>query len=238
MKFRCLIAALLLANPLVAQETVRLGTDAAYPPYSFLNPDEGLDGFEIELALALCAHAGLTCVWIKTPWDNLTSALEAGEIDAIMSALGPNPERAEIIAFSTPYHGNGSAAWLVRAGDSLRPGARIAALKGSLQEGYAVAQGYDVLGTDTIEAAVAAVANRDADAALGMTKLMLDHAEGSDGTLEFMRARISFDGGVRIGFRPADVTLLAAFDAAIATVEGSGKLTELTHKWFPPATPD
>jgi ABC-type amino acid transport substrate-binding protein len=126
LKFRCLIAALLLANPLVAQETVRLGTDAAYPPYSFLNPDEGLDGFEIELALALCAHAGLTCVWIKTPWDNLTSALEAGEIDAIMSALGPNRERAEIIAFSTPYHGNGSAAWLVRAGDSLRPGARIA----------------------------------------------------------------------------------------------------------------
>ena len=67
---------------------------------------------------------------------------------------------------------------------------------------------------------------------------MLDRAEASDGTLEVTRARISFDGGVRMGFRPADVTLLADFDAAIAAVESSGKLAELTRKWFPPESQD
>ena len=190
----------------------------------------------MELASVLCTEIELDCTWVRLPWEDLISALQGSEIDAIMSGMGPNPERAEVIAFSTPYHGSGSAAWLVRSGDSLRPGARVAALKGSLQEGHAMAEGFDVLGTDTIEAAGDAVADGTVDAAIGMTKLMVERAESSNSTLEVTRARITFEGGVRIGFRPGEDALLDAFNAGLEEIGRSGKLADLTDKWFPPAT--
>lgn len=239
MKRLALICALVTAQPAYPQDLpqpVRLGTDGAYPPYSFLNPDEGLDGFEVELASILCAEIAADCTWVRMPWEDLISALDTGKIDAIMSGMGPNPERAQIIAFSEPYHGSGSAAWLVRRGDTLVPGARVAVLKGSLQEGHAMAEGFDVIGTATIEAAVEAVAEGTADAAIGMTQLMEGFAAASDGSLEVTSARITFDGGVRIGFRPGETALLDAFNAGLAAIERGGKLREVTDKWFPPAS--
>ncbi len=41
--------------------TVRMGTEGAYPPYNFINDAGEVDGFERELGDELCARAELTC---------------------------------------------------------------------------------------------------------------------------------------------------------------------------------
>ena len=52
-------AALALTAGLAAAQTVRMGTEGAYPPYNFINDKGEVDGFERELGDELCKRAGL-----------------------------------------------------------------------------------------------------------------------------------------------------------------------------------
>ena len=65
MKNTLLLAASLALAPAAsfAQDTIRMGTEGAYPPYNFINDSGTVDGFEIELGNVLCERAGLTCEW-------------------------------------------------------------------------------------------------------------------------------------------------------------------------------
>ena len=59
MKKLILGAALLaLSAGFAAAQTVRLGTEGAYPPYNFINDAGEVDGFERELGDELCKRAG------------------------------------------------------------------------------------------------------------------------------------------------------------------------------------
>ena len=52
----------------VVADTVRMGTEGAYPPYNFINDDGEVDGLERELGDRLCEIAGLDCVWDGWLW--------------------------------------------------------------------------------------------------------------------------------------------------------------------------
>ena len=45
-------------------DTVRMGTEGAYPPYNFINDNGEVDGFERDVGDLLCARANLDCVWV------------------------------------------------------------------------------------------------------------------------------------------------------------------------------
>ncbi|MDP5335298.1 MAG: transporter substrate-binding domain-containing protein, partial [Paracoccaceae bacterium] len=62
-------AALALTASMGMAQTVRMGTEGAYPPYNFLNDKGEVDGFERELGDELCKRAELTCEWVTTDWD-------------------------------------------------------------------------------------------------------------------------------------------------------------------------
>jgi polar amino acid transport system substrate-binding protein len=50
-------AVLALSTGLAAAQTVRMGTEGAYPPYNFINDAGEVDGFERELGDELCLRA-------------------------------------------------------------------------------------------------------------------------------------------------------------------------------------
>lgn len=64
---------------------VRLLADADFPPYSFVTAAGTPAGLAVELALAACAAAKLTCDVAMRPFDGLMSALAAGEGDVIVA---------------------------------------------------------------------------------------------------------------------------------------------------------
>ena len=49
---------------IASAQTIRMGTEGAYPPYNFINDSGQVDGFERELGDELCKRAGLTCEWV------------------------------------------------------------------------------------------------------------------------------------------------------------------------------
>ena len=97
-------AALALTAGLASAQTVRLGTEGAYPPYNFINDKGEVDGFERELGDELCKRAGLTCEWVTNEWDSIIPNLTSGNYDAIIAGMSITAERDEVIDLTQYYY--------------------------------------------------------------------------------------------------------------------------------------
>ena len=80
--------------------TVRIGTDATYPPFELADPSGKIVGFDIEIADAMCAEMKVKCEYINQGFDGIIPALLAGKFDAIVSSISITPERLKQIDFS------------------------------------------------------------------------------------------------------------------------------------------
>ena len=94
--------ALMLA-PAGAQETLKIGTEGAYPPFNNLNAQGELEGFDIDIAKALCEEMKVTCEFVTQDWDGIIPALQAGKFDAIIASMSITDERKQKVDFAGPY---------------------------------------------------------------------------------------------------------------------------------------
>lgn len=103
----CLAIAALagLAAPASAQEVVRLGTTPeSYPPFTWVDAQGKLNGFEIEIADALCAQMQVKCEWVLQSWDGIIPALQEKKFDAIVASMSITDERKQVVDFSDKYY--------------------------------------------------------------------------------------------------------------------------------------
>ena len=64
---------------------IRIGVEGAYPPFSEVGPDGKLKGFDIDIALALCAEMKAECTLVQQEWDGIIPALQSRKVDATIS---------------------------------------------------------------------------------------------------------------------------------------------------------
>ncbi len=81
---------------------IRVGTDASYPPFEVWD-EEGLRGFDVDLARELGRELGVEVEFQNITFDGLYEALEAKKIDLIMSALPYDPLMTQDVAYSYAY---------------------------------------------------------------------------------------------------------------------------------------
>ncbi|MCW4113357.1 transporter substrate-binding domain-containing protein [Aurantimonas sp. MSK8Z-1] len=114
-----LTATSLLAGVAEAKDwqTVKLGTEGAFPPWNATKADGTLEGFEIDLAADLCKRMEVKCEWVVQSWDGIIPALQAGKFDAIMSGMSATAKREEVIAFSDPYGSTGQTFAVLKDSD-------------------------------------------------------------------------------------------------------------------------
>ncbi|WP_281967365.1 ABC transporter substrate-binding protein [Roseovarius nanhaiticus] len=94
----------LMALPVAAQDTLRIGVEGAYPPFSSKEADGTLVGFDIEIAQALCAEMQRECELVEQEWDGMIPALKARKFDAIVASMSITEERKRQIDFSDKYY--------------------------------------------------------------------------------------------------------------------------------------
>jgi cyclohexadienyl dehydratase len=126
-----------------AAGTLRIGTTGDYAPFS-LEASQQLTGADIERARSLAQALGVEPLFIRTTWATLLDDLREDEFDVALSGISITPARANVAAFSVPYHSGGKTI-LSRCRDVRRyrglaaidrPGVRVIVNPGGTNEQY------------------------------------------------------------------------------------------------------
>lgn len=228
-------------------QTLRIGTDTTYAPFSSKDAKGEFIGFDIDLGDELCKRIEAKCTWVASDFDALIPSLKAKKIDAIISSLSITDKRKQEILFSEKLYA-ANPRLIAAKGSTLQPtleslkGKHVGVLQGSTQEAYANAE-WRTKGIDVI-----AYANQDliyADLAAGRLDAALqDEVAASEGFLkqpagaEFIFAGPAVDDvryfgvGTGIGLRKNDTELKASLDKALAEMRADGTYDKLASKYF------
>lgn len=85
--------------------TFKHGFDLDYPPYSYLQDDGSVGGFDVELAQAVCEYLGWGYEAVPFNWDAKDAELNAGSCDCIWSGFTVEG-REENYTWAIPYSNN------------------------------------------------------------------------------------------------------------------------------------
>jgi polar amino acid transport system substrate-binding protein len=89
---------------------LRVSTDPAYPPQSFLNDQGEYEGFDIDVTEEIAKRMGVEVEWMAPSWDVITAGNWNGRWDLSVGSMTVTPERAEVLHFSPPYYYTPAAA--------------------------------------------------------------------------------------------------------------------------------
>ena len=78
---------LLLSASLAMAETFKMGIDAEYPPFSYLDDSGEYAGFDVEMCKAVCEMNGWDLEIVPVNWDFKLNSLDSGEHDCVWSGM-------------------------------------------------------------------------------------------------------------------------------------------------------
>ena len=224
---------------------IRIGVEGAYPPFSEVGSDGKLKGFDIDIAMALCAQMKAECTLVAQEWDGIIPALQARKFDAIIASMAITEERLKVVNFTAKYYNTPSR--LVAKADA-RLQASAAGLKGK-RIGVQRSTVQDRFVTATFnQSEIVRYAKADEvylDLAAGRVDVVFSDTLAVDfGFLKTPQGKgfaffgpshddpKFFGSGSGIAVRKADVALQAKFNAAIPAIRANGVYKKINDKYF------
>ncbi|MCG8355885.1 MAG: ABC transporter substrate-binding protein [Kiloniellales bacterium] len=229
-----------------AGDKVRIGVEGAYPPFSWVDPDGTLKGFDIDIAMALCEEIGAECELVQQDWDGIIPALLARKYDAIIASMSITEERKKKVSFTQKYHQT-PAKFVRRKGSGIEidaasmKGKAVGVQRATIHDNFVTAEFGDAV-------EVKRYATQDEaylDAVAGRVDLLLANSVAIDeGFLkteqgqefEFVGPDFSdpkyFGEGAGIAVRKKDDELRSKLNAAIKTILENGTYDAISKKYF------
>jgi len=94
-----------LLERICSEGVIRVSTDPAYPPQSFLNSDTGeYEGFDIDVATEIANRLGVRVEWIAPDWGLIIAGGWNDRWDMSVGSMTVTPERAEVLDFAPAYY--------------------------------------------------------------------------------------------------------------------------------------
>jgi arginine/ornithine transport system substrate-binding protein len=224
---------------------IRIGVEGAYPPFSQMGTDGKLQGFDIDIANAVCAEMKAECVMVQQDFDGMIPSLNARKLDAVVASMSITEERKKSVDFSDKYYQT-PARYVTKAdataaitSDGLK-NKRVGVQRTTIHDRFATA-------TFT-QSEIVRYAKQD-DVFLDLTAGRLDGAlvdmiAADQGFLKLATGKgFGFQGpiytdpayfgvGAGIAVRKGDAELVGRLNAAIKAIRSNGTFKKLQDKYF------
>jgi len=248
MKF--VIAAVLAVTvtlPAAAQDkmALRIGTEGAYPPFNFFDSDNNLQGFDVDIAKALCAEMKAECTFVAQDWDGMIPALRANKFDAIIASMSITEERDKVVDFTNKYYNTPPAIAVPKDSDLTEATPEsmedmiLGAQSATTHANYAEAKFPDteLRRYGSPEEYKLDLASGRIDAAIDDVVVLSEWVNGEDGDCCKVLATFTPDpvingAGAGIAIREGETDLRDWFNAAINAIRANGVYDEIRAKYF------
>jgi polar amino acid transport system substrate-binding protein len=227
-----------------AEDTIRIATEGAYPPFNFVQADGTLAGLDVDIANALCAEMKATCTIVPQDWDGIIPGLMAKKYDAVIASMSITEERKQQIDFTNKYYTTPLAVAVLN--DSTLAGVTPADMKGKVvgaqasttQATYATdtygAGGAEAKLYPTNEEAVADLQNGRLDALISDKFVLTDWLkEAGKDCCKLLGDVPGTETEAGIGIRKGDDALREKFNTAIDAIVANGTYGKIVAKYFP-----
>ena len=106
--FALMIAcASLLSMSAHADKKIRIATEGAWAPFNFIDAQGKPQGFDVDIAHALCKAMKAECTVVTQDWDGLIPALKVRKFDAVVASMSITEERKKQVDFTNHYYSGG-----------------------------------------------------------------------------------------------------------------------------------
>ncbi|MFG1175327.1 arginine ABC transporter substrate-binding protein [Erwiniaceae bacterium CAU 1747] len=223
-----------------AAQTIRFATEASYPPFEFVDANNNIQGFDVDLANALCREMGAECTFSNQAFDSLIPSLKFRRFDAVMAGMDITPEREKQVLFTKAYYDN-SALFVIQKGkvasiDALK-GKRVGVQNGTTHQKYLSEKQTDVklVPYDSYQNAILDLKNGRIDAVFGDTAVVNEWLKQNPNLAplgEKVTDKAYFGTGLGIAVRQGNTDLQGKFNAALDKVKADGTYKTIYSKWF------
>ncbi|MBS9439560.1 arginine ABC transporter substrate-binding protein [Photorhabdus noenieputensis] len=238
--FALLLGTVTLSATATEKETIRFATEATYPPFEFIDANNKIQGFDVDLVNALCEKINATCTFNNQSFDSLIPSLKFRRFDALAAGIDITPERQKQVDFTNTYYDNSAVFISVKGKVS-----SIAELKGKLvgiQNGtthqkYLMEQRKEIktVPYDSYQNAILDLKNGRLDAVFGDTAVVNEWLKKNE-NLNTIGNKVTdknyFGIGLGIAVRKGNKELQDKFNKALADIKRDGTYDIIYKKWF------
>lgn len=98
------LVCMLALTGMAMAETLKMGTNAAFPPYEYYSDETGeVIGIDAEVAALIAEKLGYELEIVDMDFDALIPAVSTGKIDFVMAGMTVTEERKQSVDFSDSY---------------------------------------------------------------------------------------------------------------------------------------
>lgn len=219
------------------------GMDAAYPPFTEIDPTGKAVGFDIDVVDWIADKYGWEVEHKPWEWGAIVTAVLAGDLDFVASGMTHTAARAEKVWFSIPYYSYIHELLVLveetRTKDEiLNSGGYVAVQLGATSDEWAgklLAKGYNFqkLGLDSYELAFKAVLDGRAVAVISDSAFTAPYFKKQPDVAARFRilSNIGGDSTYAYATRPGDYGLRNAINHALEEIMATTDWQDWKDKW-------
>lgn len=220
-----------------ATQTLVMGTNAAFPPYEFVDDNNKIVGIDAEIAQAVAEKLGMKLEIKDMEFDSLIPAVQAGSIDIAFAGMTVTDERLESVNFSDSY-AKGVQVVIVKEDSAIASiddmsGKIIGVQSGTTGDIYCT----DDYGQENVKQfsngalAVAALLNGQVDCVVIDNEPAKNFVKANTG-LKILDTSYA-DEDYAAAIAKTNTELLTKVNGALKELKDSGKLDEIVNKYIP-----
>jgi polar amino acid transport system substrate-binding protein len=96
-----------------------------YPPFGFIDDNNQLAGFDVDVAKAVAERMGVKAEITAPGWETIIGGNWRGRWDTCICSMTPNTERAKVLDFPTPYYSSPAVLVVNKKDDRIKSAADL-----------------------------------------------------------------------------------------------------------------